>query len=95
MTRSSWELIWINEEQGIAFIVDLDRGGMSVTNDAENVFATVRGQYWSQGVRRVVYKDTDGEWWEIAQQSVDFNTYEIYFDKWYGVMWDKLKGNVA
>ena len=94
MRASDWELVWINEEQHIAFIEDMDRGGMSVTNDAEMVYWTVRQQYGSQGVKRVVYKDTEGEWWEIGAKASEPGKFDIYFEKWHGVMWDKLRGNV-
>ncbi len=94
MRSSDWELVWINEEQRIAFIEDMDRGGMSVTNDAEQVYWAVRRQYGSQGVNRVVYKDSEGMWWEIGIKAVEPGTFNIYFKKWHGVMWDKLRGNV-
>lgn len=44
------------------FIVDLDLGNRSVTNDAENVAAWAQKNY--QG-RRLIYRDSMGRWDEI------------------------------
>ncbi len=47
----------------VVFIVDLDRGGRSVTNDAERVWADVQAEYPGA---RLVYRDTMGRWDEIV-----------------------------
>jgi hypothetical protein len=64
--------------------VDRNTGSCSITNDAENVldyFKLLYGVDW-----RVVYKDTDDTWWEIAGNLV--NTIE--FKPWNGLAWDIL-----
>ena len=48
---------------GIVFLVDLDRGGRSVTNAAEQVWADVMAQHPGA---RVVYRDSTGRWDEIV-----------------------------
>ena len=48
----------------IVFIVDLDNGGRSVTNDAEAVWAEVQAKHPGS---RLVYRDTMGRWDEIVE----------------------------
>lgn len=74
----------------IVFIEDMSNktGSMSITNDAEDVL-----QYWHESLGkdwRVVYKDTDGEWWEIVKQISRMGE-NIRFDRWHGLDWDILK----
>lgn len=89
--RSHWDFVqplpWAEAKvcRDIAFIEDLD-GPLSVTNDAENVLAYIN-QQWPQ-LTRVVYKDTEGEWWEIYwDQKIEFTA---RFRPWHGVVWDQL-----
>jgi hypothetical protein len=59
---------------GIIYLRDLD-GPVSVTNDAEAVYAAVRANI---GPHRVVYEDSYGEWAEIIQRpngSIGFKLY--------------------
>lgn len=49
---------------GIIYLRDLD-GPVSITNDAEAVYAAVRANI---GPLRVVYEDSYGEWAEIVLQ---------------------------
>lgn len=48
-------------ENGIVYLVD-NNIGMTITNDAENVVSFIDSTYPSY---RVVYRDTDNEWWEL------------------------------
>ena len=50
------------ETEETIWIVDLDDGGMSVTNDAESVVAQVVKEY---GDKRIIYRDSDGRWDEL------------------------------
>jgi hypothetical protein len=55
----------------VVHIVDLGVG-RSVTNDAENVVEEVNRQY---PARRIIYRDTDGQWDELVHNNgvfVDF-----------------------
>ena len=75
----------------IAFLEDISNhtGGMTITNDAENVVDYCRSLYGNQV--RVVYKDTDNEWWEIKWSlELDEGTV-VSFERWNGLAWDILK----
>ncbi len=86
---------YLGTERGIVFIEDLDNG-MSVTNDAENVWRRVYDEKWAKTVMRLVYKDTQGEWWEMipTHLQLDSGNWKIEFKRWHGHVWDALKGNV-
>ncbi len=58
--KSDWEIVKVDEHR--VFIEDLNLGRMSVTNDAENVFAAIQLKYPG---RRVIYMDSEGRWDEI------------------------------
>ena len=63
-------------------------GGMTITNDAEAVVDYYRSLY-GNGVR-IVYLDTDKEWWEIVWSIGQYDT-DISFKQWHGLAWDILK----
>lgn len=90
--RSAWNNVDIDNKNRISFIEDISHltGGMTITNDAENVwqyFQNALGTNW-----RVVYKDTDNEWWEIVPVHAHRkNGGYVRFDKWHGLAWDILK----
>lgn len=99
--RAQFAMVEMDYKHNIIFIEDIANhtGGCTITNDAEAVFrhidenyshAAPTPMYW-----RVVYKDTNNEWWEmIANESRIGNLY-IRFEKWHGIVWDALKGNVV
>lgn len=92
--NSAWAVVEADRDNRIFFIEDIANhtGGMTITNDAENVlkhFHDACGPSW-----RVVYKDTENEWWEITAQDHPWDGLDIVFEKWHGLTWDKLKGNV-
>ena len=60
-TRSQFKVVQIDPDR--VFLIDLNLGGMSVTNDAENVYAAMQEQYPR---RRVIYRDSNGIWDEIV-----------------------------
>lgn len=86
---------FLGSERGIVFIEDLAQG-MSITNDAENVWRRVYDEIWAKTGMRLVYKDTQGEWWEMVPTHLLFATgnWKIEFKRWHGHVWDILKGNV-
>lgn len=98
--RAQFAMVEMDYDHNIIFIEDIANhtGGCTITNDAEAVFkhidenyshAAPTPMYW-----RVVYKDTDNEWWEmIATESRIGNLY-IRFEKWHSHMWDALKGKL-
>lgn len=69
MKRSKYEILYVGENR--IFLVDLN-GPVSVTNDAENVFAEV----YKEG-HRIIYRDSMGCWDEIkmVNESIQFLPY--------------------
>lgn len=49
----------------VIVVIDLDDGGRSVTNDAENVVAELAARF-NLRQRRIVYCDTEGRWDGLA-----------------------------
>lgn len=91
--RSAWVHVETYRDHKISIIEDINRytAGMSITNDAENVlkhFQDAYGRDW-----RVVYKDTDGEWWEIYMRADGLwdSDFQVGFKPWHGLEWDILK----
>lgn len=90
---------FLGTERGIVFIEDLDQG-ISVTNDAENVWRRAMTDTQPGTYPRLVYKDTQGEWWEMFPTFFDnhgigkHSDFVIEFKCWHGHVWDALKGNV-
>lgn len=88
--KSHWDFVdpvpWSGASRDIAFIRDLD-GPVSVTNEAEEVYAYIQEQWPS--LTRVVYQGTDGEWFEIVFDG----PYELQvtFRPWHGAVWDTLQ----
>ena len=90
--RSRFYEVDRNREHNIVWIEDdCDANGkpkMSVTNDAENVAAWFRKIYGPEV--RVVYRDTDMEWWEIVYEPTYFDGFKVSFKQWHGLEWDIL-----
>ena len=76
-------------ENNIVFLKDMSThlGGMTITNDAENVVDYCRSLYGNRV--RVVYLDTDNEWWEL-DWIIGHRGTEVSFKQWHGMVWDKL-----
>lgn len=89
--KSHWDFVdpvpWSGASRDIAFIRDLD-GPVSVTNEAEEVYAYIRDQWPS--LTRVVYQGTDNEWMEIVIIETRMGRY-IRFQPWHSVVWDTLQ----
>jgi hypothetical protein len=100
--RAQFALVEKDYKNNIIFIEDIANhtGGCTVTNDAEAVFKHIDETYShaapSPSFWRVVYKDTDNEWWEIVPVGRQSRLGSIFvrFEKWHGHTWDALKGNV-
>jgi hypothetical protein len=78
-------------KNNIVFIEDLSNltGSISITNDAENVVTWFRELYGNR--IRIVYKDTDNEWWEIVWTLERHHGTTVDFKPWHGLVWDILK----
>jgi hypothetical protein len=78
-------------DNDIVFLKDMSNhlGGMSVTNDAEHVVDYCRSLYGNRV--RVVYLDTDNEWWEIVWTLERHHGTSVDFKPWHGLAWDILK----
>ena len=85
------EFDWVEVTDDIVFIRDTNRGRMSVTNDAEEVYRWINKVTYPG--RRVVYQDSEGEWTEI----VGTGPYGlvITFKPWHGLDWDILNRKVV
>lgn len=92
MQRSSYEILETRND--ITFIQDLD-GPVSVTNDAEKVYAEIQRLRMPtyRTPHRVVYRDTYGEWFEIIGKRMRPDSpyaYGVEFAPWHGEVWDIL-----
>lgn len=67
----------VDQTDEAVFIEDLNRGNMSITNDAEAVVENLLHVY---GItRRIIYKDSEGRWDELVHDGdkfVDFAPYK-------------------
>ena len=91
-----------DDKNNIVFLKDLANqyGGITITNDAEAVVDYYRSIYGNRV--RVVYLDTDEEWWELdwvmhsaLPDQIDWAMYnptrvDVAFKPWNGTVWDKL-----
>ncbi len=79
-------------ENNIVFLEDCSNhaGGTSITNDAEAVVNHCRSIFGNSV--RVVYKDTNEEWWELVWQADGMwkSDFSVSFKPWHGLVWDKL-----
>ena len=92
--RSTWAHVDIDRTNRIIFIEDISdkTGAMSITNDAEHVLQDFQDNYGNDW--RVVYKDTDNEWWEIVPRRAKTGwplIESVVFKTWNGLAWDILK----
>ena len=90
-----WNIVEKDYDRNIFYIEDANVG-ISVTNDAENVYEYIDRHYSHDAPTpkrwRVVYKDTQGEWWEMVPwPSVGARIVSMRFEKWHGPEWDALK----
>lgn len=89
--KCNWISVKEDYDHKIVFIEDAHplMGGMSITNDAESV---LKYHHVHFGIDwRVVYKDTDNEWWEMFW-SPGWKTgdWRIAFKPWHSLEWDIL-----
>jgi len=72
MSRATYDVVRVTSD--VIYLVDRNRG-MSVTNDAENVVAEVVNEY---GDKRVVYRDSMGNWDELEHNDGTFTGFAPY-----------------
>jgi hypothetical protein len=72
MARASYDVVRVTEDT--IYLVDKNRG-MSVTNDAENVVTEVVNEY---GDKKVVYRDSMGNWDELEHEHGKFSDFAPY-----------------
>lgn len=72
--RSDYDIVFVNQDK--VFIVDLDLGNKSVTNDAENVYEDISNLYPK---KRLIYLDTLGEWDEIKPNPTSPDTFYDFY----------------
>lgn len=87
--KAAVSLVERDIENNITYLEDRSNmlGTISITNDAENVVTWCREIYGNRV--RIVYKDTDNEWWEICWALEQHGT-DVWFKRWHGLFWDKL-----
>lgn len=87
--KAAVSLVERDIENNITYLEDRSNmlGTMSITNDAENVVTWCREIYGNRV--RIVYKDTDNEWWEICW-ALEHHGTDVWFKQWHGLVWDKL-----
>jgi hypothetical protein len=68
-TRSQYEWFVRPEAPGVLFVIDLDNGGRSVTNDIEQVCAELVTQGVLSPGHRLVYRDSENIWDEVLLDS--------------------------
>lgn len=68
LSRSEWTF---RVEGDFVLVEDLNRGGRSVTNDAENVLADLGREIGLAG-KRILYRDSEERWDEIRHEGVFF-----------------------
>lgn len=62
----------------IVFIVDENKGKMSITNDAEAITKYVAHHFNN---KRIVYRDTEGQWDELVHNKGVFQSFAPYKDE--------------
>jgi len=87
--RARCSIVERDDKNNIVFLKDLanQTGGITITNDAEAVVDYYRSIYGNRV--RVVYLDTDSEWWELVW-SIDLRGTDVAYKPWHGLVWDKL-----
>ena len=87
--RARCSIVERDDKNNIVFLKDLSSqyGSTTITNDAEAVVDYYRSIYGNRV--RVVYEDTDQEWWELVWTIGRTHTY-VAFKPWHGLVWDKL-----
>ena len=72
MRRSHYSVVEVWNDR--VFIVDLNLGGLSVTNDAEQVWEEIQAKFPG---RRLIYQDSMGMWDEICGEGrLTFKPYD-------------------
>lgn len=63
------DFFYVKTTADIVWIVDANQGNISVTNDAEGVCRRVWHDYPD---RRIIYRDSDGNWDELKHEGGRF-----------------------
>lgn len=74
--RADYDIVRVESDR--VFIIDLDLGNKSVTNDAEYVYSDLQS-LWPN--RRVIYRDSMGNWDEMIAEyttPTDDINYKVY-----------------
>ena len=81
MHHSDWDIVSVERDR--VFVIDLNLGNLSVTNDAEAVWDRLQRLYPG---RRLIYRDSLGDWDEIVmgkRARCSFIPYREYLPKGY------------
>jgi hypothetical protein len=95
---SAFSVLKKDRDNNIIYIRDTNVG-MSVTNDAENVYNYINRTYGHEAPTwkrwRVVYMDSQNEWWEMIPEAQRYDIEYMRFERWHGIVWDVLKRSNA
>jgi hypothetical protein len=75
MIRSEFAIVRVDTDK--VLIRDLNRGAMSVTNDAERVVESLFNNF---GNRKFIYQDSMGEWSELLHENGTFKDFGLSTD---------------
>lgn len=69
--HAEYEIVNVSSQE--IMIKDMNRGKISVTNDAEWVVQQLLSLF---GPRKIVYQDSDGTWSELIHDGISFKGYD-------------------
>ena len=76
MRTADFDIAHVTED--IVYLVDLNQGGVSIANDAQEVVAEMMQRFHSP--RRIVYRDTLNEWGELVHDGERFTGFQPFDD---------------
>lgn len=74
MARADYKIV--GKSGHVVYLVDLDRGNLSVTNDAEEVVSEILSLYPIDSV--IVYRDSAGSWDELLHDGFAFTGFRSW-----------------
>jgi hypothetical protein len=76
--RAEYDIVYMDEHK--VYLIDLDLGAKSITNDAERVYEEIQKKFPG---KRVIYRDTMGRWDEIVLEEHCINDQFGPEDHWF------------
>lgn len=73
MAKAGYKIVQVDHQAEMVFLIDRNDGDMTVTNDAEAVCDEVNNAHRD---KRIIYRDTEGNWSELDHQGGVFNGFK-------------------